>query len=125
MTSMTSLGPDLIPTLSHRTPSPANGGRPLYVSVQQDGGYDNEPPISSGATTPHGHPLPSYNRLGPAARKHTPVPYLKLLPLCIARVAEGMIGSVIFPYINEMILSFGVNENDVGVWSAIAVSLVT
>lgn len=52
------------------------------------------------------------------------MPYIKLLPLCIARIAEGMIYSVIFPYINEMILSFGVNENDVGVWSAIAVSIL-
>lgn len=53
----------------------------------------------------------------------TPVPYAKLLPLCIARSAEGMIGSIIMPYVNEMILSFGVNENDVGIWSAIAVSI--
>jgi hypothetical protein len=28
------------------------------------------------------------------------------------------------PYVNEMILSFGVNENDVGIWSAIAVSII-
>jgi MFS family permease len=27
------------------------------------------------------------------------------------------------PYVNEMILSFGVNENDVGIWSAIAVRI--
>lgn len=127
---MTSLGPELAPTLNHRTPSPANAARPLYVSLQQqqqqqqNGGWEAAP---SGPTTPHGHPLPSYNRFGPgpgpaSQRKTTVVPYLKLLPLCIARISEGMIYSVIFPYINEMILSFGVNENDVGVWSAIAVS---
>jgi hypothetical protein len=33
-----------------------------------------------------------------------------------------MIASIIMPYVNEMILSFGINENDVGIWSAIAVS---
>lgn len=119
---MTSLLPELAPRLNHRTPSPATSGQPLYISIQQDGGYDPQTSLSSGATTPHGHPLPSYNRIGPPTRKQTAVPYLKLLPLCIARIAEGMIYSVIFPYINEMILSFGVNENDVGVWSAIAVS---
>jgi hypothetical protein len=52
----------------------------------------------------------------------TVVPYAKLLPLCLTRIAEGMVGAIIMPYINEMILSFGVNENDVGIWSAIAVS---
>lgn len=35
-----------------------------------------------------------------------------------------MIASMIMPYVNEMILSFGVNENDVGIWSAIAVRLI-
>lgn len=119
MTSLT----DAAPTLNHRTPSPAiSGGRPTYVSIQDE--YELVIPLASGATTPHGHPLPSYNRMGPAIRRQTEVPYLKLLPLCIARIAEGMIGSVIFPYINEMILSFGVNENDVGVWSAVAVSTI-
>jgi hypothetical protein len=33
-----------------------------------------------------------------------------------------MVASIILPYVNEMIHSFGVNENDVGIWSAIAVS---
>lgn len=120
---MTSLHPDAVPTLNHRTLSPAiTGGRPTYVSIQQNGGYEVNTPSASGPTTPHGHPLPSYNRMGSPARRQTDVPYLKLLPLCIARIAEGMIGSVIFPYINEMILSFGVNEKNVGVWSAVAVS---
>ena len=118
---MASLHPDALPRLSHRTPSPAVNGRPTYLSLQ-DGGHNLNAPLASGATTPHGHPLPSYNRIGPAVRRQTAVPYLKLLPLCIARIAEGMIGSVIFPYINEMILSFGVNEKNVGVWSAVAVS---
>lgn len=121
---MTSLHPDAGPKLNHRTPSPAiTGVRPTYVSIQQNEGYEVNTPLPSGATTPHGHPLPSYNRMGSPSRRQTDVPYLKLLPLCIARIAEGMIGSVIFPYINEMILSFGVNENDVGVWSAVAVSI--
>lgn len=106
--------------LNHRTASPAISisNRPAYLDLQ-DGEYSSPP---SGATTPHGHPLPSYFRPGPGKKEMTPVPYVKLLPLCIARSAEGMIGSIIMPYVNEMILSFGVNENDVGIWSAIAVS---
>ena len=108
--------------LNHRTASPAISisNRPVYLDLQ-DGEYSSPP---SGATTPHGHPLPSYFRPGPVKKEITPVPYAKLLPLCIARSAEGMIGSIIMPYVNEMILSFGVNENDVGIWSAIAVRLI-
>ncbi|GFZ52020.1 hypothetical protein JCM24511_09792 [Saitozyma sp. JCM 24511] len=52
----------------------------------------------------------------------TPLPYAKLLPLLISRISEGLIFSVIFPYINEMVHSFGIREKDVGVWSAMAES---
>lgn len=52
----------------------------------------------------------------------TPVPYAKMSSLFVSRVAEGMIYSVILPYINEMIHGLGVAEKDVGVWSATAVS---
>jgi hypothetical protein len=118
---MSTLLPPLGPKLNHRTASPAISisNRPVYLDLQ-DGEYSSPP---SGATTPHGHPLPSYFRSGTGKKEMTPVPYAKLLPLCIARSAEGMIGSIIMPYVNEMILSFGVNENDVGIWSAIAVSI--
>jgi hypothetical protein len=137
---MSTLGPDLGKTLSHRTPSPAVAARPSYLSLQQEGQYESGtggvPQSPSGATTPHGHPLPQYFRQesygsgsgsreangSRSVRRRTPTPYAKLLPLCLARIAEGMVGSIIFPYVNEMILSFGVNENDVGIWSAIAVS---
>jgi hypothetical protein len=124
---MSNLIPDSSAKLSHRTPSPLNAGRPLYVAIQDGQGHGHDFPDSagSGATTPHGHPLPSYFRPGPGParqREITPVPYAKLLPLCLARIAEGMIVTIIMPYVNEMILSFGVNENDVGIWSAIAVS---
>lgn len=117
-TTMSTLLPAAGLKLNHRTPSPAIPNRPNYLDIQA-GGYS---PTGSGATTPHGHPLPSYFRPGPNRKEITPVPYAKLLPLCLARSAEGMIASIIMPYVNEMILSFGVNENDVGIWSAIAVS---
>lgn len=52
----------------------------------------------------------------------TPVPYLKLLPLLVQRWSEGVTYGVIFPYINEMIHSMGLEEKSVGVWSATAVS---
>ena len=51
------------------------------------------------------------------------MPYLKILPLLISRIAEGVIYAVIFPYVNEMIASFGVPEERVGVWSVLAVCL--
>lgn len=53
-----------------------------------------------------------------------PVPYKKIFPLCLSRMAEGMIYSIIFPYINEMIRGLGVEEKKVGVWSAMAVSVL-
>ena len=117
---MSTLLPSLELKLNHRTASPAVSNRPVYLDLQ-DGEYSSPP---SGATTPHGHPLPSYFRPGPNRKEITPVPYAKLLPLCLARSAEGMIASIIMPYVNEMILSFGINENDVGIWSAIAVRLI-
>jgi hypothetical protein len=117
---MSTLLPDLGPKLNYRTASPAIHNRPVYLDLQNGQGPPS--PIGSGATTPHGHPLPSYFRAGPGRKEITPVPYAKLLPLCLARSAEGMIASIIMPYVNEMILSFGINENDVGIWSAIAVS---
>jgi len=40
-------------------------------------------------TTPHGHPLRSLSRLP------TPLPLLAIMPLCVARVAEGLIYAVI------------------------------
>lgn len=54
----------------------------------------------------------------------TPVPYMKLFPLCLSRLSEGFIYSVVFPYINQMIHEMGIEEKKVGVWSATAVSIV-
>lgn len=55
--------------------------------------------------------------------KVTPLPYVKILSLSVSRISEGLIYSVILPYINECIHRMGVPEEDVGVWSATAVSL--
>lgn len=88
--------------------------------------------IFSAPTTPNGHPLsrPAYFR----PRVDTPVPIVKILPLCVARVSEGLIFAVIFrelynvllsltpAYINEMMHDFGVPQESVGIWSATAVS---
>ncbi|KAK8845553.1 hypothetical protein IAR55_006268 [Kwoniella newhampshirensis] len=56
------------------------------------------------------------------SQTRTPVPYLKLLPLLVQRWSEGFTYAVIFPYINEMIHSMGIEEKSVGVWSATAES---
>lgn len=53
----------------------------------------------------------------------TPLPYPSIIALCLGRVAEGLMFSVILPYINEMVHSMGVASENVGKWSAAAVSL--
>jgi len=69
------------------------------------------------------YPQPSTLRTSEGGKvRSTPVPYVKIFPLCLSRMAEGMIFSVVFPYINEMIRGLGVEEKKVGVWSAMAVS---
>lgn len=129
------------PTLIRRTPSPLviqPHDHPVYISLDTlPRPYLQPYPGSAGPsepTTPHGHPLSGpFSGQAPGRRRDgrpasnapseiTPVPYLKLLPLLISRLSEGLVYSVIFPYINEMILSFGVAEKSVGVWSATAVS---
>ncbi|OCF44118.1 hypothetical protein I317_02072 [Kwoniella heveanensis CBS 569] len=57
-------------------------------------------------------------------KRRTPVPYASLLPLQAQRIAEGLTYAIIFPYINQMILDMGVEEKSVGVWSAIAESVM-
>lgn len=52
----------------------------------------------------------------------TSLPYYRILPLLIARLAEGMTYTIIFPYINDMIHSFGVKEQDVGYYAGLVVS---
>ena len=52
----------------------------------------------------------------------TPLPLKSLFPLVISRVAEGLTYAVIFPYVNEMIHSFGVPEESVGFWSGMVES---
>ncbi|GMK59936.1 hypothetical protein CspeluHIS016_0901530 [Cutaneotrichosporon spelunceum] len=80
-----------------------------------------DPPY--GPTTPNGHPLSNpFQNLIKRRSQPTPLPVLKILPLCIARMAEGLIFAVIFPYINEMMHDMGVPEESVGLWSATAES---
>ena len=52
----------------------------------------------------------------------TPLPVARILPLLIGRISEGLTYTVIFPYINAMLLSFGVQEEKVGFWSGVVVS---
>lgn len=52
----------------------------------------------------------------------TPLPLLKIMPLLLARLAEGVTFTVIFPYVNSMLLSFGVREQDLGFYAGIVVS---
>lgn len=55
----------------------------------------------------------------------TPLPYLPIVALALGRVAEGLMYSVCFPYINKLISELGVRDEDVGKWSAAAVSLAS
>lgn len=96
-------------TLTQRQPSPLS--RRLSIAVSEVEADTHPPSIISESPTSIPH-----------HRLITPVPYLKLFPLLIQRWSEGVTYGVIFPYINEMIHSMGVEEKSVGVWSATAVS---
>ncbi|WWD22504.1 hypothetical protein CI109_106997 [Kwoniella shandongensis] len=98
--------------LIQRQPTPIPP--PLDV---QSGDY---PPESSSSLSARRTPTPAPSLS--TARTKTPLPYLKILPLLIQRWSEGLTYAIIFPYINEMVHSMGVEEKSVGVWSATAES---
>lgn len=54
--------------------------------------------------------------------KAIPLPYGPIIALSLGRIAEGLLYSVIFPYVNQLVSELGVPEEDVGRWSAAAVS---
>jgi hypothetical protein len=54
--------------------------------------------------------------------KQTPLPYAPIIALSLGRIAEGLLYSVIFPYVNQLVSELGVPDKDVGKWSAAAVS---
>jgi hypothetical protein len=72
---------------------------------------------STDALTAHSEPAPDDE----PATAMTPLPYAQILALCLGRIAEGMMFTIILPYINEMVHVMGV-KGDVGKWSAAAVS---
>lgn len=85
--------------LTQRTPVPANGRRDGVYSDGLDSPGHSTLGSHSTPTTPNGHPLtanPFQNLLTPRRSQPTPLPVVKILPLCIARVAEGLIFAVIF-----------------------------
>lgn len=114
-----------IETLHHRVSSPL----PDRLELLDESPFDPaERAYPSVPTTPHGHPARSRadgtyfeKTLGGSGKGETPLPYMKMLPLIVARLSEGLIYSVIFPYINEMVRDFGIPEEKVGVWSSMAV----
>ncbi|CAD6578555.1 MAG: hypothetical protein TREMPRED_002215 [Tremellales sp. Tagirdzhanova-0007] len=109
-----------VSTLHQRQPSP--NSRHPHLSL-------NSPPSSTHSvsddrshispTSSQSYSSSARSAISPAA---TPLPYIKILPILIARCAEGLNFSVIFPYINAMMKSFGVPDNSVGIWSASAES---
>jgi hypothetical protein len=67
----------------------------VYSGGDLDSPYG--PSEASAPTTPNGHPLSNpFNSLLARRSQPTPLPVLKILPLCIARMAEGLIFAVIF-----------------------------
>ncbi|XAO26623.1 hypothetical protein I312_105461 [Cryptococcus bacillisporus CA1280] len=100
-------------TLTQRQPSPLPRrlSNNLSMGLSEMEAETHSPSIvTESPSTPHYH--------------ITPVPYLKLFPLLIQRWSEGVTYGVIFPYINEMIHSMGMEEKSVGVWSATAESVM-
>lgn len=51
----------------------------------------------------------------------TPLPILRIMPLLLQRAAEGMTFTIIFPYVNDMLLSFGVEERELGFYAGLVV----
>lgn len=117
-------------TLFHRVPSPMPDKSGM--ASLDESAFEDSPEYPSVPTTPHGHPQPRtayFEKNGGQDLRHTdrpsgetPLPYMKMMPLIVARLSEGLIFSVIFPYINQMVRDFGVPEEKVGVWSSMAVS---
>ncbi|WWC66835.1 uncharacterized protein I206_100742 [Kwoniella pini CBS 10737] len=108
--------------LVQRTSSPL----PRSTTDGQSGPPVDQLQIPSPTQTYLSPPSASYiSTSTPTKSKHkTPVPYLKILPLLLQRCSEGLTYAIIFPYINQMILEMGVEEKSVGVWSAIAESMM-
>lgn len=95
-----------------------NANMPLdkYQRLPQDNAANQ---AMQRAPTPPG--LPSEGT-GEDPPHSTPLPYAPIAALCLGRIVEGMMFSLIFPYINAMVHDLGVAEEDVGKWSAAAVS---
>ncbi|KAF2859415.1 MFS general substrate transporter [Piedraia hortae CBS 480.64] len=55
-----------------------------------------------------------------AQRRERKLPVQQLTILAICRFAEPIAGTSLFPYLPEMIKSFGVAENEVGKWAGLA-----
>ncbi|WVF66037.1 hypothetical protein IAT40_000775 [Kwoniella sp. CBS 6097] len=106
--------------LTQRQPSPLNRD-----PTEIEGYLDPPPHIPSPALlSPFPANLHTNGSNQGKAKRRTPVPYASLLPLQAQRIAEGLTYAIIFPYINQMVLDMGVEEKSVGVWSAIAESVM-
>lgn len=61
-----------------------------------DSPYVSQSELST-PSTPNGHPISNpFQNILKRRVQPTPLPILKILPLCIARVAEGLVFAVIF-----------------------------
>lgn len=90
-----------------------------------------EPPSNGGCTAAvqrrpspaNGDAFDLLGRLEDSTSQYpTPLPILRILPLLLQRAAEGLTFTVIFPYINDMLLSFGIKEQDLGFYAGLVVS---
>lgn len=91
--------PSALSHRDHRRGGSVGTGTPLTAMSEAS-------TTASSPTTPHGHPLRHAGHLlslphGPAP---TPVPIVSIMPLCLARIAEGLIFAVIFREYRRMLL---------------------
>ena len=122
--------------LGHRTLRSFRPGTERYTSLQQDDGSDPDVAEAAGQHSSDHFPSASTDRCSPTGSPSsedsvsdqlaiTPLPYATIMALCAGRFAEGLMFGVILPYINEMVHGMGVRQEDLGKWSAAAVSAIS
>jgi hypothetical protein len=99
-------------TSYHRSPSPAP---PLELPIQSHPQHPRTP-------SPF-QPLKSLPELDTDSKRYdgpdVPVPWKSLFPILLFCVADAATYSVVFPIITDMITSFGVVEDKIGLYSGL------
>ncbi|KAK4495258.1 hypothetical protein PRZ48_013587 [Zasmidium cellare] len=111
--------PPADPTKNGSSIEAADEATPLLLAPESG-------PTSNGPATSNAKPT-DYDTIphdAPQEAEEKPMPYIQILLLCYASLAEPVAYFAIFPFINEMIArTGGVPEDNVGFWSGLIESL--